>query len=131
MIKKDLQQIRLTLSRLNDMWSFTESQMTYQVDMMLRISPDDDVENILYAIRGYGCLSAVAGYHIEQGINPPDEWTRLFAQCGQRLMFDLPEQLKLLDRRKFEKQAAKAFTFGFNCGGTTPPPRSIPPLYGI
>lgn len=114
MIKKDLQQIRLTLSRLNSMWSFTQSDMTYQVDMLLRISPEDDVENILYAIRGYGCLSAAAGYYIEQGINPPDEWTRLFSQCGQRLMFDLPENLKYFDRRRFQKQAAKNFMRGFN-----------------
>jgi hypothetical protein len=114
MIKKDLQQIRLTLSRLNDMWSFSQSPMTYQVDMLLRITPDDDVENILYAIRGYGCLSAAAGYHIEQGVNPPDEWTRLFSQCGQRLMFDLPENLKYFDRLKFQKQAAKNFMHGFN-----------------
>lgn len=114
MIKKDLQQIRLTLCRLNDMWSFTKSQMTYQVDMMLRISPEDDVENILYAICGYGCLSAAAGYHIGEGINPPDEWTRLFAQCGQRLMFDLPENLKYFDRLRFQKQVAENFMRGFN-----------------
>lgn len=113
-INKELQQVRLTLSRLNSMWSFTQSDMTYQVDMLLRISPEDDVENILYAIRGYACLSAAAGYHIEQGVNPPDEWTRLFSQCGQRLMFDLPENLKYFDRRRFEKQAAKNFMHGFN-----------------
>ena len=113
-INKELQQVRLTLSRLNSMWSFTDSPMTYQVDMLLRISPEDDVENILYAIRGYACLSAAAGYHIEQGINPPDEWTRLFSQCGQRLMFDLPDNLKYFDRRRFERQAAKNFMHGFN-----------------
>jgi hypothetical protein len=112
-VNKDLQQIRLTLSRLNDMWSFTQSPMTYQVEMLLRISPDDDVENILYAIRGYGCLSAAAGYHIGEGINPPDEWTRLFSQCGQRLMFGLPEYLKYFDKRRFQKQAAKNFMVGF------------------
>ena len=122
MIDYNLQQIRLTLQRLNDMWSFAETPMTYQVNMLLRITPTEPVENILYAIRGYGCLSAAAGYHIEQGINPPDEWTRLFKQCGQRLMFDLPENLKYFDRRRFEKQAAKNFMVGFNT--CTPSPSS-------
>lgn len=120
MIKKELEQIRLTLTRLNDMWSFTQSPLTYQVNMLLRISPEDNVENILYAIRGYGSLAAAASYHIGEGINPPDEWTRLFSQCGQRLMFDLPEYLKYFERKQFTKQAAKNFMVGFK--SCTPSP---------
>ena len=122
MISNDLQQIRLTLSRLNGMWNFTQHPQSYKVDLLLRVTPDDDWENLIYVVRGYGCVARIAGDAIEQGEQPPDEWSRLFAQCGQRLMFDLPEQLKRLDRCKFEKQAAKAFTFGFNCGGDSPSP---------
>jgi hypothetical protein len=122
MINYDLQQIRLILSRLNGMWNFTQHPQSYKVDLLLRVTPTDDWENLIYVVRGYGCVARIAGDAIEQGKQPPDEWSRLFAQCGQRLMFDLPEQLKLLDRRKFEKQAAKAFTFGFNCGGDSPSP---------
>ena len=122
MISNDLQQIRLTLSRLNGMWNFTQHPQSYKVDLLLRLTPDDDWENLIYVVRGYGCVARIAGDAIEQGVNPPDEWTRLFAQCGQRLMFDLPESLKRFDRCKFQKQAAKAFMFGFNCGGDSPSP---------
>lgn len=122
MINNDLQQIRLTLQRLNGMWNFTQHPQSYKVDLLLRVTPTDDWENLIYVVRGYGCVARIAGDAIELGEQPPAEWTRLFAQCGQRLMFDLPEQLKLFDRRKFEKQAAKAFTFGFNCGGDSPSP---------
>ena len=90
---------------------------------MLRLKPEDDWENIVYAIRGYGCIARIAGDAIEQGVEPPDEWTRLFAQCGQRLMFDLPDNLKRFDRRKFDKQYQKAFMFGFMTGGDSPSPR--------
>lgn len=90
---------------------------------MFRVRPQDDWENILYVIRGYGCLAAVAGLRIEQGDSVPSEWDRLFRECGQRLMFDLPDLLKLIDRRKFEKHAAEAFMFGFNTGGDFPSPR--------
>lgn len=119
-MRKDLQQIRLILSRLNGMWSFANNPMSYQVDMLLRLEPADPVENLVYAIRGYGCLARLAGNYIEQGVNPPDEWTRLFGQCGQHLMFDLPDSLKYFERREFNKQAAKAFMFGFECGGDSP-----------
>ena len=122
-MNEELKRIRLILSRLNGMWSFTNHPLSYQVDMLLRIEPEDDVENLIYAIRGYGCLARLAGNYIEQGVNPPDEWTRLFSQCGQRLMFDLPESLKYFERRKFEKQAANAFMFGFKTGGDSPSPR--------
>ena len=122
-MREELKRIRLILSRLNGMWSFTGHPLSYQVDLLLRIEPEDRVENIVYAIRGYGCLSRLAGEHIEQGINPPTEWDRLFAQCGQRLMFDLPDSLKYFERRKFEKQAANAFMFGFKTGGDSPSPR--------
>lgn len=122
-MREDIKKIRLTLSRLNNMWSFTGHPLSYQVDLLLRIEPEDDWENLTYAIRGYGCLARLAGEHIELGINPPDEWTRLFAGCGQRLMFDLPDSLKRFDRRKFEKQAAKSFMFGFKTGGDSPSPR--------
>ena len=122
-MNEELKRIRLTLSRLSGMWSFTNHPLSYQVDMLLRIEPEDPVENLVYAVRGYGCLARLAGNYIEQGVNPPDEWTRLFSQCGQRLMFDLPESLKYFDRRSFEKQAAKAFMFGFNTGGEFPSPR--------
>jgi len=122
MINNDLQQIRLTLQRLNGMWNFTQHPQSYKVDLLLRVTPTDDWENLIYVVRGYGCVARIAGDAIELGEQPPAEWTRLFAQCGQRLMFDLPEQLKLFDRRKFEKHAAKAFMFGFNCGGDSPSP---------
>ena len=122
-MREDIKRIRLTLSRLNDMWSFTNHPLSYQVDLLLRIEPEHPVENLVYAVRGYGCLARLAGNYIEQGVNPPDEWTRLFSQCGQRLMFDLPENLKYFDRRSFEKQAAKAFMLGFNTGGDSPSPR--------
>lgn len=121
-MREDLSQIRLTLSRLNSMWSFTAHPLSYQVDLLLRLEPADPVENLVYAIRGYGCLARLAGNYIEQGVNPPDEWTRLFAQCGQRLMFELPDSLKYFERRRFQKQAANAFMFGFKTGGDSPSP---------
>lgn len=122
-IHGELDKIRLTLSRLNDMWSFTGTQLSYQVDLLLHLKPEDDWENILYAVRGYAALAAVAGKCIEQGVQPGSEWTRLFSECGQRLMFDLPDTLKLFDRRKFNKQCSKAFVFGFMTGGDFPSPR--------
>jgi hypothetical protein len=104
------------------MWNFTQHPQSYNVDLLLRLTPTDDWENLVYVIRGYGCVARIAGDAIEQGVNPPDEWTRLFAQCGQRLMFDLPDNLKRFDRKKFEKEYAKAFLFGFNT--CTPSPSS-------
>lgn len=122
-MREDIKRVRLILSRLNDMWSFTGHPLSYQVDLLLRVEPEDNWENLLYAIRGYGCLARLAGEHIEQGVNPPDEWTRLFGQCGQALMFDLPDNLKHFDKRKFEKAYAKSFMFGFKTGGDSPSPR--------
>jgi len=122
-MREELDRVRLILSRLGDMWLFTYHPLSYQVDLMLRLKPEDDWENIVYAIRGYGCIARIAGDAIEQGVEPPDEWTRLFAQCGQRLMFDLPDNLKRFDRRKFDKQYQKAFMFGFMTGGDSPSPR--------
>ncbi len=122
MIVGELEKIRLTLSRLGGMWNFTHHPQQYQLDLMLRVVPKDDWENIVYAIRGYGCLARIAGDAIESGVHPPSEWLRLYRECGQRLMFELPEHLKFFDRRRFNKQYAKAFAFGFNCGGDSPSP---------
>jgi hypothetical protein len=122
-MRRELDRVRLTLSRLSDMWLFTHHPLSYQVDLMLRVVPKDDWENIIYAIRGYGCLARIAGDAIESGVQPPAEWSRLFGECGQRLMFDLPDNLKLFDKRKFNKEYQKAFMFGFNTGGDSPSPR--------
>lgn len=121
-MRGELDKVRLTLSRLNDMWSFTGNPLSYQVDLFLRVRPADDCENILYAIRGYGCLASAAGHYIEQGVNPSDEWSRLFRECGQRLMFDLPDELRKLDRIKFEKNVSQCFVFGYK-GGESPSPQ--------
>lgn len=120
-MREELDRVRLILSRLGDMWLFTKHPQMHQVDLMLRIKPVDDWENILYAINGYACLARVAGDAIESGVQPPAEWSRLFEQCGQRLMFDLPDNLKVFDRKKFDKQYQKAFMFGFMSATPSPP----------
>jgi len=120
-MRKELHQAKLTLSRLNDLWSFTGKEMTYKVPLLLRLDPDDPVEALLCVVTAYGCVAAHAGLAIEDGIKPDETWDRLFKQVGQAVMFDLPSSLKYFQKKEFEKKSARAFTIGWGEDSPSPP----------
>lgn len=119
-----LEQVKLTLSRLNDMWSFTGRKLSWRVDAILRPMPYSDLYQLLQGVTAYGCLAALAGEAKEYYGNPPDEWTRLFNYIGSELLFDLPSGLSLTDQRAFEKAYSKSFMQGYKTATLSPSPLS-------
>lgn len=119
-----LEQTKLTLSRLNDMWSFIGRKMSWRMEVILRPTAYDDLYQLLQGVTAYGCLAALAGEAKEYYGDPPDEWTRLFNHIGSELLFDLPAGLSLLDQRTFEKTYSKFFMQGFKTATLSPSPLS-------
>lgn len=112
-------QIALTLSRLNGIWSPSGQPLCWQIDIYLRPMPLTDVGRLLQCVTAYGCLARHAGEY-----KLSSEWIRLFNDIGQALIFDMPESLLLFERREFESLYGKAFVEGFSC--VAPPPPSPP-----
>lgn len=119
-----LEQVKLTLSRLNDIWSFTGQKLSWRVDALLRPLPYDDLFQLLQGVTAYGCLAGLAGQAKEYHGNPSDEWTRLFNYIGSELLFDLPNGLSYFDQRRFEKLYSKCFMQGFKSATLSPSPLS-------
>lgn len=120
-MRKELAQLKVTLSRLNDMWSFTGRPFSHKVPLLLRLEPEDNCEALQYVVAAYACLAAHAGLAIEDGIVPDPTWDRLFCGVGQAALFDLPQQLKYFDKRRFDKSLQKIFAKGWQ-GDSLPSP---------
>lgn len=100
----------LTLSRLNNMWSFTGKQISYACDNYLRPSigdPEDRVNNLLCA---YASLTKAVAYYSEIGYGIPPFWDKTFAKLGQEIVFHLPERLHKKKEKAFFANLQKTFT---------------------
>lgn len=117
-----LEAVKLSLSRLNDMWSFTGSKLSWRIDVLLRPIPYNDLYLLLQGVTAYGCLSAVAGEALETHGSLPPHWLRIFNNAGSELLFDLPESLNLRDQKAFAKKYSKAFVEGWQAAGLSPSP---------
>ena len=105
---------KLTLSRLNGMWSFTGQPLSYKVDIYLqRQNSNRELDILLQAVRAYGNLAGCAGKQQEDGWVIPAEWDRLFREAGQQIMFKLSSQFGELDKRKFLVDSSKVFVLGW------------------
>lgn len=120
--RNKLDQIKLTLSRLNGQWSFIGAPLSWEVDVYLRPMPLNDSGSLLQAVTAYGCLAASAGDAQSLYGPPPAEWTRLFNNIGSALLFDLPDSLPLIEQRQFNKLYNKAFIEGWRGSPSSPSP---------
>lgn len=111
-----LDKVKLTLNRLNDMWSFTGKPLTWEVPTLLRLEPVDRIDALSCAIRAYGCLSRCA-----LDVELPSEWERLFKHVGQELLFTLPEKLPDRLTVDFDYVISTSFMNGWR-GHTRPSP---------
>lgn len=119
-----LEQAKLTLSRLNGMWSFTGAPLSWRVDVLLRPMPLSDLYLLLQGVTAYGCLAALAGEAKEYYGNPPQYWERMFNHVATELLFDLPEALSLRDQRAFAKLYSQSFLQGWQSASLSPSPLS-------
>lgn len=112
-IDDHLDRAALTLSRLNNMWSFTGKQLSFCTDNYLRPrlgEPEDRLDNLL---RAYSCLTKAAAFYIEQGYIIPDFWNSTFAKVGQAIIFELPERLHKKKEKAFYKKLQKGFSLAW------------------
>lgn len=111
----------LTLSRLNNMWSFTGKQLSYACDNYLRPTigqPEERIDNLLSA---YAALTKAVAYHTEIGYSIPPFWDRMFANVGQAIVYGLPERLHKKKEKAFYKNLQRGFALAW---GESP----LPPL---
>lgn len=111
----------LTLSRLNNMWSFTGKQLSYACDNYLRPTigePDERIDNLLSA---YAALTKAVAHYTEIGYSIPPFWDSTFAKVGQEIIFSLPERLHKKKEKAFYKKLTRAYTHAW---GESP----LPPL---
>lgn len=113
MIRHEINKVKLTLSRLNGMWSFTGEELDWRVEFFLKVDAPKEWEALLLAVRAYGCLAARVGEVVELHGEPPAEWSRLFKDAGQALMFNLPECLHAYDMKLFNKECSETFMLGY------------------
>lgn len=112
-----IEQVKLTMSRLNGMWSFTGEPLCWEVDVLLQQRPSNPSVAMLFALRAYGCLASRAQLVTTyKGKVPNEEWERLYADAGQALMFDLPMFLESGDRNYFDKLSNEYLIKGINWG---------------
>lgn len=109
----NLEQTKLTLERLNELWSFTGSILSHRVPLLLRRRDADPVADLLHGVTAYGCLAGYAGNALAYGATPDAHWERLFRSCGQNLFFTLPESLTFFEKSEVQKNISNAFMTGW------------------
>lgn len=114
-----LEQCKLTLSRLNGLWSFTGQVLDHEVERYLLPTGHLPVDALLLAVSAYGCLTRAVGEAVESGWVVPAEWNWLYAGVGQALLFDIPATLSNSESKAFESLYMKSFVEGFK-GGESP-----------
>lgn len=120
-LEHEIDKVALTMSRLNNMWSFTGSQLSYACDNYMRPyrlaeEPEDRIDCLLQA---YAALTKSVTFLTSQGYDIPDFWDRMFAKLGQDIIYTLPQLLHPKKEKRFDKNLLKRFTLAW---GESPSP---------
>lgn len=115
-VRQKIAEAELTLTRLNDDWSFADRQLSWRVPVYISWPYGNNLRNrLLNVVRAYGALARAAGE--EMLIFPiTEEWDRLFKGVGQMLMFEIPDNIGDFKSIGFESESAKAFMNGWEGG---------------
>lgn len=121
-LENKIEQAALIMHRLNNMWSFTGTQLSYAADNYLRPRELADVEERLTCLlQAYSALTKSVTFYLSQGYDLPAFWNNTFAKLGQDVVYTLPGMLHPKKEKAFYKNLQRAFSHAW---GESP----LPPL---
>lgn len=110
-ITHEIDKVALTLHRLNNMWSFTGSQLSYACDNYLRpLKQGTEEEKIDALLDAYASLARTTIFYTSQGYILPTFWDKMFGEVGQQIVCRLPELLHPKKEKAFYNNLQKRFT---------------------
>ena len=121
-LEQRIEQVALIMHRLNNMWSFTGTQLSYACDNYMRPRQLATLEERVYIlVQAYAALTKSVTLYTSQGYVLPDFWDRTFGKLGQDVVFTLPEMLHPRKEKSFYKNLQRGFTLAW---GESPLPPS-------
>ena len=121
-LENKVDQVELIMHRLNNMWSFTGSQLSYACDNYMRprqlATLEERVDILLQA---YAALTRSVTFYLSQGYVLPAFWDSTFAKLGQDIVYTLPEMMHPKKEKAFYKNLQSLFSHAW---GESPLPPS-------
>lgn len=112
-IEDELDRAALLLSRLNNMWSFTGTQLSYACDNYLRPRMGEPEERLDALLKAYAALTKTVTFYTGQGYDLPEFWDRTFAKVGDHIVFVLPTMLHRTKEKAFYKNLQRGFALAW------------------
>jgi hypothetical protein len=121
-LENKAEQVALIMHRLNNMWSFTGSQLSYACDNYMRPQGLADIdERVHILLQAYAALTKSVTFYLSQGYELPLFWDSTFAKLGQDIVYTLPEMLHVKKEKAFYKNLQRGFAHAW---GESPLPPS-------
>lgn len=121
-LENKVDEVALIMHRLNNMWSFTGSQLSFAADNYMRprqlATLEERVDILLQA---YAALTRCVTFYLSQGYVLPAFWDSTFAKLGQDIVYTLPEMMHVKKEKAFYKKLQSAFSHAW---GESPLPPS-------
>ena len=109
-----IEQVALIMHRLNNMWSFTGTQLSYACDNYMRPRDLATLEERVHClVQAYAALTKSVTLYTSQGYVLPAFWDSTFGKLGQDIIFTLPEMLHVKKEKAFYKNLTKTFTLAW------------------
>lgn len=125
-LENKVDEVALIMHRLNNMWSFTGTQLSYACDNYMRprqlASVEERVDILLQA---YAALAKAVTFYTSQGYDLPLFWDSTFAKLGQDIVYTLPEMLHPRKEKAFYKNLQKGFAHAWGESPLPPSPDTV------
>ena len=113
-IEQRIEQVALIMHRLNNMWSFTGTQLSYACDNYMRPRDLATLEERVHClVQAYAALTKCVTLYTSQGYVLPQFWDETFGKLGQDVIFTLPEMLHPAKEKRFYNNLIKTFTLAW------------------
>jgi hypothetical protein len=123
-LENKVEQVALIMHRLNNMWSFTGSQLSYACDNYMRPRQLATIEErIELLLQAYAALTKSVTFYTSQGYELPLFWDETFGKLGQDIVYTLPELMHPKKEKAYYKNLQRGFALAW---GESP----LPPLVG-
>ena len=123
-LESKVEQVALIMHRLNNMWSFTGTQLSYACDNYMRPRQLATIEErIELLLQAYAALTKSVTFYTSQGYELPLFWDETFGKLGQDIVYTLPELMHPKKEKAYYKNLQRGFALAW---GESP----LPPLVG-
>ena len=113
-LENKVEQVALIMHRLNNMWSFTGTQLSYACDNYMRPRQLATIEErIELLLQAYAALTKSVTFYTSQGYELPLFWDETFGKLGQDIVYTLPELMHPKKEKAYYKNLQRGFALAW------------------